>query len=382
MAYTNPGRVGLIGAPTYAMLRDITQPALLEILSRNHIPFTFNKSENMIELTDCRSRIILRSLNNPDHLRGTNLAWFGVDELTFAKQEAWERLEARLRDPRARRRAGFAVWTPRGFDWVYRKFVNDPVDDYHVTLAKPFENRHVLNVVPDYYEHLKKSYSEEFFKQEVLGQYLNVGCNLVYYEFNRLKHVKPLQIDPHQPIRWSLDFNYRPMCSVVTQTFGDTIHVVDEIVLKPATTDLAAEEFIRRYGNHPGDIVIYGDAAGFAKRSNGPSDFELVRNVLRTAGLSASAFQTELKNPQVSLRIRLVNGKMRNTYGDTHLFVDPKCKELIKDFEQVTYKEDSYDIKKAPERTHTSDALGYVVHKEFNHKPDAGPQPNNLGFTH
>ena len=38
-----------------------------------------------------------------ERLRGTNLAWFGLDELTYTAEEAWLRLEGRLRDPRASR---------------------------------------------------------------------------------------------------------------------------------------------------------------------------------------------------------------------------------------------------------------------------------------
>ena len=38
LAYVNAGRWGLIGAPTYPMLKDVTQPAFLEILDCNSIP--------------------------------------------------------------------------------------------------------------------------------------------------------------------------------------------------------------------------------------------------------------------------------------------------------------------------------------------------------
>ena len=48
------------------------------------------------------------------------------------------------------------------------------------------------------------------------------------------------------------------------------------------------------------------------------------------------------------------------------LRVDPRCKELIKDFEQVRYKDDSTLIDKEtdPRRTHLSDALGYLLWEE------------------
>ncbi|MDP8990578.1 MAG: hypothetical protein M3N41_10935 [Acidobacteriota bacterium] len=123
LTYLNPGRTGLLGAPTFPMLRDATQAALLEILERNRIPHEWNRAENFLVLRETGSRILFRAVEEFQRLRGSNLAWFGLDELTYAPQQAWLRLEGRLRDPRAKRLCGFAVWTPKGYDWVY--FPND-----------------------------------------------------------------------------------------------------------------------------------------------------------------------------------------------------------------------------------------------------------------
>ena len=41
-------------------------------------------------------------------------------------------------------------------------------------LAQPYENRFLLDRIPDFYERLKGSYDERFYQQEVLGQYLNM----------------------------------------------------------------------------------------------------------------------------------------------------------------------------------------------------------------
>jgi hypothetical protein len=53
------------------------------------------------------------------------------------------------------------------------------------------------------------------------------------------------------------------------------------------------------------------------------------------------------------------------------MFVHPRCKELIADFEQVSYMEDSMQIDKDKDRrrTHASDALGYLVHQESRGTP-------------
>ena len=53
-------------------------------------------------MKDTRSRIIFRPVDDFERLRGTNLAWFGLDELTYSPEGAWLRLEGRLRDPQAK----------------------------------------------------------------------------------------------------------------------------------------------------------------------------------------------------------------------------------------------------------------------------------------
>jgi hypothetical protein len=119
LSYENRGCTGVIGAPTYPMLKDLTLTAFRELLEENNVPHSFRRSENILSLLEPKSQILFRSLVSFERIRGTNLAWFGIDELTYCKEEAWLRLEARLRDPKAKHRCGFASWTPKGYGWVY-----------------------------------------------------------------------------------------------------------------------------------------------------------------------------------------------------------------------------------------------------------------------
>jgi len=67
--------------------------------------------------------------------------------------------------------------------------MDQPVEGYGVTIAEPYENRHLLDKVPDYYERLQRSYDGQFFEQEVLGKYLSVGEGQVYYAFDRQRNL-------------------------------------------------------------------------------------------------------------------------------------------------------------------------------------------------
>jgi len=380
LSFLNRGRLGLVGAPTYPMLRDATQNTLFAILDDYDIPYSYNKAENVLTMTESRSRIIFRPVDDFERLRGTNLAWFGLDELTYSPEEAWLRLEGRLRDPQASRLCGFASWTPKGYDWVYQKFIAEPVAGYAVIIATPHENSFLLDKVPDFYERLKRSYDETFYQQEVLGQYLSLHGGMVYSSFSRGDHVKSLHVSRGSPLLWALDFNVDPMSSVVAQMEGRTVLVLDEIAMRHASTHEACEQFEKRFPSHPGGIVIYGDASGNSRQTTGASDYQIVREYFRGNYGAHVEYKVPKVNPSVRERIMLTNAKLRSASGDVRLLVDPKCKELIKDFEQVSYKADSNAIDKEKDRrrTHLSDALGYLLWQECRPQPALGEQQERL----
>jgi phage terminase large subunit len=380
LSYLNAGRQGLIGAPTYPMLRDATLTSFMEVLEANQLPFELNKSESVLVMKDTGSKIYFRAVDDFERLRGTNLAWFGLDELTYTSEEAWLRLEGRLRDPQAKRLCGFAVWTPKGFDWVYKRFVRDRVDGYETVMARPYENRHVLDKIPDFYERLRGSYDAKFFNQEVLGEYLNVQSGMVYQSFKRGRNVKAVEMDESLPLYWALDFNVDPMSSVVAQKVGDDLNVLDEIVLSRASTHDACEEFHTRYPNHQAGIVIYGDATGQRLQTAGTTDYQIVREFFRRTAYQKVKFRVPSSNPSVRDRIALVNSKLLSAREEVQLFVDPRCKGLVADLEEVTFKADSTVIDKDRDsrRTHLSDALGYLMWQECRAGATFGEQNRRL----
>ena len=380
LSYLNPGRTGLMGAPTYPMLRDATLSSLMEILEENRIPFDLNRSEFVLTFKHTGSRVLLRSMEEYERLRGTNLAWFGIDELSYTHEQAWLRLEGRLRDPKAVKLCGFAVWTPKGFDWVHRRFVTERTPGYDVIFAKAMENRYLLDAIPDYYERLKASYDDRFYRQEVLGEYVHMTAGRVYHAFDRGLHVKNVHADATRPLLWALDFNVNPMCSIVAQRHGESVIVLDEIVLQRASTEDACEEFVKRYPLlHPAGLVVYGDASGQNLRTSGASDYQIIRDFFARRRYRVD-YQVPKSNPVVRERVALMNSKLLDAAGDSHLEVSPACKELIRDFEEVVYRPDSSAIDKDrdPKRTHLSDALGYLIWQECRPRSPIGEQGRRL----
>lgn len=383
LAYVNRACLGLIGAATYRMLADVTRLAFLRVLEENSVPHEFRRSDNAVVLPEPGSMVLFRSLDQPERLIGSNLAWFACDELTYAKEEAWKRLEARLRDQRARQLAGIAVWTPKGFDWVYHRFIGPKrIAGYHAVIAQPGENYYLPD---DYYDWLKQSYDERFYRQEAMGEYLPQFSGQAYYNFCRRDNVRELQFDPRWPLCLTCDFNIDPMCWALAQVIDVTtptealqgrrrtmVHVLDELVLPDCRTAEACLELGRRleplYRQGLRSIAVYGDASGTAGHTSAlRTDWQTIRDYLRRETRLEVTWKVPEANPPVRERVGMVCAMLRNEAGDRRLLVDPRCQELILDLEQVAWKRDagggvrdSLDGRD-PRRTHISDALGYLV---------------------
>jgi hypothetical protein len=139
-----------------------------------------------------------------------------------------------------------------------------------------------------------------------------------------------------------------------------------EIVIRHATTMQACEEFLKRYPQHSAGIVVYGDASGNQQQTTGSSDYDMIREYFSIHTNTPVHYKVPKANPSVRERINLMNSKLRSAGGEIGLLLDPSCKELIKDFEQVCFKQDTYQIDKDRDRqrTHLSDALGYLLCQE------------------
>jgi len=102
------------------------------------------------------------------------------------------------------------------------------------------------------------------------------------------------------------------------------------------------------------------------------TDWRIVTNFFeRHKDRYQATFHYHSKNPEVKDRAAAVNAKLLKYAGERHLKIDPGCKELIEDLEQVSWQSDphgnlKFEIDKSnPKRTHLSDTLGYLIEYQF-----------------
>jgi len=394
-AVRRPDQVAWYVAPTYRQAKHIAWKRLKELV-RPYRSLRIYETDLRIEFP-WQATMALRGADNYDSLRGEGLDFVVLDEYASMAPEAWtEVLRPMLSDRNGR---ALFIGTPKGF--------NHFKDLYIQAQTKPGWSAHLFTTlqgsrVPQAeIDAAKADLDEKTFRQEYEASFENFEGR-VYYAFDRARNLSAeVGYNPLYPICWSLDFNVNPMCSVVAQVIDTTnrlemlqgmrsgvINVLDELFLPNSSTPQACEEFYNRTQafrrGRQLNVIVYGDATGSARQTasaGAESDWQTIRNFFaRHAGEFQVTYKYKRENPRVRDRVAAVNGMLQNALGQSKLFIDPRCKHLVKDLEQVTWKPgvSLLDQDADKQLTHISDALGYLCEAEFGVRPAGGYDPRFL----
>jgi hypothetical protein len=369
------GRIAWYVAPTYKQAKRIAWNPLKE-LTKPYWAAKPNETDLRIELAG-GGTIALRGADAYDSLRGEGLDFVVLDEFASMAPAAWYGV---LR-PMLADRLGQALFigTPQGFNHFY--------DLYTAAESQPdwatfhYTTEQGGNVAAEELARAAREMDERLYRQEFRASFEQINAGRAYWAFDRTRDVRDLDFDPHFELCWSLDFNIDPASSVLCQVVHDQVNVLDEISLKNSNTGAVCEEFARRAEKYlarrtrwgPLDVKVYGDATGDSRKSNASrTDWQIVRDFFnRNAHLYLMHRDVPSSNPPVKDRVNCVNAVIANAEGRRRLNVDPRCRQLIRDLEQVCWKTDSNGNMVSeldhsdPTRTHMSDALGYLIAHKF-----------------
>lgn len=401
-----PKSIGMICANAYKQLNSATLPPVLEYFRKRGLQFVTNKKppESWIKdstfytddydgilVTETGAHILLRSLDKYDFIRGVNLGWAWIDEISSSSLEAWNVVIGALRDPNCSEREIRVTGTPYGDNWTWREFKKkwdkDPniAKDYDMVFMSSRENPFLPK---DFLDTMLNSYDRRTALQEVDGRILLDQSSNTYYEYNSSLHERMVvEYDPNRPIMMCWDFNASkdaPMSCVLAQQHNYAngvpfVQVIDEIVIYQGNTPKVCEEFKKRYPNHPGGLYIYGDATARSRGASvGINDYLMMKSYLEDS--YNIEFFVPKSNMSETNRIAAVNTMLLNSRGLVRLFVNPTCVELIKDFMEVKPDSNQKINKRDQARTHTSDALGYYIAREFPiyHEQEHSDNPNKV----
>lgn len=174
----HPGAVGMVTAPTFRMLEDATLRTLFKIIPESL--YVYHKGEMRMEFKN-NSEMLLRSTDDPERLRGPNLAFVWMDEAALSPSEAFKILQGRIRLPGYPHQLWITT-TPKGFNWIFQEFAAEERSGYSMHTWPTYANPY-LDI--EFAKQLKSDYPGNFGLQELEAQFV-ITEGLAFFDADTL----------------------------------------------------------------------------------------------------------------------------------------------------------------------------------------------------
>lgn len=272
-----------------------------------------------------------------------------------------------------------------------------------------------INLNEGYEESLAAGYDRETARRRLEGEIVREIGGGCYTEFTD-KNVRSVDYDPNRTLYVCLDFNVEPRIAALAHPlrpgeypaewdragveqvgvfgeffslnggmsdrnfadammrgqrgFGDAAYVNEDLRGLPANWKGLAQ--------HKGPIIAYGDAVGTHRSvhaDNLESSWQIIDQIFRQVtdanGRNLYGRDVPDGNPPPRARIHSLNAKLMSALGTPSLQIDPRCRQLLKDFERVVWDDTGLverEWRRGNQgtewhRTHLAAALGYMVHR-------------------
>ncbi|KAA6233115.1 hypothetical protein FP507_08740 [Chlorobium phaeovibrioides] len=361
LSYVNRPYPNLYVSPNYKQAERTIVFTLEDILTRARIPYSYNKSKFELYIPGWQGLIWVASGEKPNSLKGPNIAAAGIDEPFIQKKETFDVVLSRVRENKAAHNELFMTGTPEELNWGYDVAKNEEgMYDIEVINGRTTDNTHLSR---QFVTMLENAYDENQVAAYMDGKFINLSTGRVYLYFDRSKDEQEWTPKEGDQVEAGIDFNVDYMTAELFFRRGNVIHFIDEIRMVDADTYALATAIKERY---PG-ITLYPDASGSSRKTSAPKTDHMI---LRDAKFKV---HSPSKNPPVKDRVNAVNNMLRNR----RITISKKCKHLIKDLEQLGWKNGDVD-KSNIKLTHASDAAGYAISYLFPVKVERDftkPQP-------
>lgn len=365
----NRGMPGGILCPTIKMYKRDVYPTIVGICKENGIRYKYNKGDLCWFFPQTGSTIyIYHAEDDGLSIKGANLAWGLINEVTLCSELAYKAMIGRLRLKSATLLQLAMSGTPEEFNWAYEYFIENPRADTDLIFGNSRLNPHNHN---DYIKNLEASYDVRMQEQYIDGKFVNLKGGRAAYAFDRHAHIRQgVERVRGLPVRVSLDFNVSPMAAtlwnIVPQGVDDSlppIRAFDEICIEDnADTqdlcDILKERIGVDYEDDLSDqVYVYPDPAGRSRSTHkkNTSDFTILKE---------NGFVTLKYKSAISVRDCL--NALNNQFDKGNIVINSRCRNFIADLEQCTLKKDTFEIeKKNPKRTHWLDGAKNFLEYEF-----------------
>jgi PBSX family phage terminase large subunit len=330
-------------------------------------------AEVHLKSTKGKAVVYFIGLDEPGKIDSMNLSGFAIDEASQTTEEAFLKLQGRLRNTKGLRK-GLLVGNPKGRDHVYRYFVSklavreDKRHMYRMIVAPSTENVHLPE---GYVEGMLSTYSKERVQRDIMGSFDSFE-GMIYNEFDRSVHVvRPFDI----PEGWTRIIGHdHGFTNAAATVFGAVdedggIVIYDEnYVHETLIEDICKKGINPRTKNHK-ISGMYIDPSTKAKRN-------------QSGGLAYSDFSTYLDHldrriPLITANNDVANGidrvktffRVNPKTGKPRLTIFDTCTNLLEEIGEYRWaelsanQEGQKNQKEEPRKynDHAMDALRYLV---------------------
>jgi len=375
-----PGSIQVLTEPSFPMLVDVLLPTLERLYGgKRGGPIDWNESSPINVTLANGSAIWLRAGDSVDEdmRRGPNLARTLMDEATLGQQEeTFNVLHAANRDLRFPIRQTKLTGTPKGRNWVWRRFIGERMSRARVFVAETKDAEEAGFVPAGYAQELADQYGgwdSPLARQELGAQFLEMAGQ-VFPQFARDTHIRELE----GPDAWRL---------LKSRYGGIDFGTVSPTALVAVGLDAGGRaRAYREWYHHEATLeqtmaamADLRETAGIEEWVADPAGKHEIE-ALRTAGFNVRPAR---HGNRIQVRYQLVGARL-NVHAALKLpgmYITPSCPNLITELETLNWRRVKLHGKDEEEMSdqagfergapdHAFDALANVL-AEY----DAAPEP-------
>lgn len=363
-AMENPGERYFLAAPTYTQVQKVYW-ADMKMLCFTSMASKSPSESNLIIYMDNGTEIHLIGLDKPQRIEG--ILWTGgvIDEIADTKADAWESNIRPALDTFNPTRPHYKAWcwligVPDGLNHYYdmARYAESSGDPewalYHWKSSEILPAETIAAA--------KRQMSAKQYNQEYEANFEG-ATGRIYEDYGKENHTDA-RIEPHEQLLWMHDQNYTPLSSAVGVRRGDSLYLLDEIVLTSAVSKQSALEFVDKFQDHKNKhVLIYGDPAGQAGEKHGhASDYTDIEGVLKSNGWTYTR-KVKPAHPAIKDRQNAVRAKIRTADNVRTLFINPvTAKWCDKGLATVQLEKGStFQEDQKNQYQHITTAIGYCI---------------------
>lgn len=361
-----PGQKYFIAAPTLPQVKKIYWDDMKALCLTAGLPRSLKPSESdYIIFGPNGSEIHLIGLDSPERIEGTEWTGGGIDEIANIKRHAWDAHIYPALNTVNPTRPDYRAWcwligVPDGLNHYYDMAQMAMREDLPEWGYYHWKSSEILP--PDVIENAKRTMPHSLYLQEYEASF-ETATGRIYPDYGPENHSYE-SIQSHERLLWMHDQNYTPLSSAIGVRRGDSLYLLDEIVLTSAVSRESALEFVDKYRDHRNKVVeLYGDPAGRAGEKHGQeSAYTQIEEVLRAHGWRVER-RVAKSAPAIKDRQNAVRARICNTLGERRLFVNPNAAPYChKGLATVQLKTGSTFIEdQTNDYQHITTAIGYCV---------------------